>query len=157
MKDISNALDNLEQKQIVQLEKEGKYELPLSNQRIELTLDDVEISSEDIPGWLVTSDGDLTVALDITITPELKQEGIAREFVNRIQNMRKDKNFKVTDKIQIRIQHNDQIAEAIEKHKAYIGNQTLAKSIDLVETLNNNADEIEIDQSIKTRIKIEKL
>jgi isoleucyl-tRNA synthetase len=157
IKEISTALDNLEQKQIWQMEKEGKYELALSNQRIELTLDDLEISSEDIPGWLVTSDGELTVALDITITEELKQEGIAREFVNRIQNMRKDKNFKVTDKIQIRIQHNDQIAEAIEKHKAYIGNQTLAKSIDLVEALNNNADEIEIDQSIKTRIKIEKL
>jgi isoleucyl-tRNA synthetase len=157
MKNITAAMNKMEQKDIIQLEKEGKYDLHIDGQTISLTLDDVEISSEDIPGWLVSTDGELTVALDITITDELKQEGIAREFVNRIQNLRKDKNFKVTDKIEIRIQSHDQIDEAIEKHKSYIGSQTLAESVSLVDTLNNNADEIEIDKDIKTRIKIDKI
>ena len=157
MKNITAAMNEMEQKDIMQLEKEGKYDLHIDDQTISLTLDDVEISSEDIPGWLVSTDGELTVALDITITDELKQEGIAREFVNRIQNLRKDKNFKVTDKIEIRIQSHDQIDEAIEKHKNYIGSQTLAESVSLVDTLNNNADEIEIDKDIKTRIKIDKI
>lgn len=157
MKQITAAMNNMEQKNIVQLEKEGKFDLNIDGQTISLTLDDVEIASEDIPGWLVSTDGELTVALDITITEKLKQEGIAREFVNRIQNLRKDKNFKVTDKIEIRIQKNDQIDKAVEKHKEYIGNQTLAKSIHLVDSLNNNADEIEIEKDLKTLINIEKI
>lgn len=157
MKQISAEMNKMEQKDIIQLEKEGSYTLQVGDQQVDLTLDDVEISSEDIPGWLVTSDGELTVALDITITEELKQEGIAREFVNRIQNLRKDKNFEVTDKIEIRIQSHDQINNAIEKHKEYIGSQTLADSIELVDNINNNADEIEIDQEVKTLINIKKI
>jgi len=157
MKHITGALNQMEQQDILRFEKEGEWTLQAGDQQITLLLDDVEIASEDIPGWLVTSDGELTVALDITITDELKQEGIAREFVNRIQNLRKDKNFEVTDKIQIRIQSHDQIDEAIEKHKQYIGSQTLAESIELVDSLNNNADEIEIDQDIKTLINIKKI
>jgi isoleucyl-tRNA synthetase len=157
MKQISAELGQMEQKDILRFEKTGEWSIQAGDQNVTLTLDDVEISSEDIPGWLVSSDGELTVALDITITDELKQEGIAREFVNRIQNLRKDKNFEVTDKIDIRIQSNDQINEAIKKHKQYIGNQTLASSIELVDALNNNADEIEIDQHIKTLISIKKI
>ena len=157
MKQISAEMNKMEQKDIIQLEKESSYTLQVGDQQVDLTLDDVEISSEDIPGWLVTSDGELTVALDITITEELKQEGIAREFVNRIQNLRKDKNFEVTDKIEIRIQSHDQINNAIEKHKEYIGSQTLADSIELVDNINNNADEIEIDQEVKTLINIKKI
>ena len=157
MKQITAELNKLGQQDIVRLEKEGAYTLSLDDRQIELTLEDVEITSEDIPGWLVTSDGELTVALDITITDALKQEGIAREFVNRIQNLRKDKNFEVTDKILIRIQSHEQINEAIEKHKQYIGSQTLANSIELVNSLDNNADEIEIDQDIKTLINIKKI
>jgi isoleucyl-tRNA synthetase len=156
MKNIASAMGEMDQQAISQLEKEGKYDLTVNDQVITITPDDVEISSEDIPGWLVTTDGELTVALDITITEDLKHEGIAREFVNRIQNLRKDKNFKVTDKIEISIQSHNQIDEAIRKHKDYIGSQTLAESVDLVESLNNNADEIEIDKDIKTLIKIEK-
>jgi isoleucyl-tRNA synthetase len=157
MKQISAEMNKMEQKDIVQLEKEGSYTLQVGDQQVDLTLEDVEISSEDIPGWLVTSDGELTVALDITITDELKQEGIARELVNRIQNLRKDKNFEVTDKIEIRIQSHDQIKDAIEKHKEYIGSQTLADSIELVDNINNNGDEIEIDQDVKTLINIKKI
>ncbi|MFW5916220.1 MAG: isoleucine--tRNA ligase [Bacteroidota bacterium] len=157
MKQISTAMNNMEQKDILQLEKEGRYYLNIDGQTLPITPDDVEITSEDIPGWLVFTDGELTVALDITITEELKQEGIAREFVNRIQNLRKDKNFKVTDKIRIHIQSHNQLDEAIEKHKDYIGNQTLAESVNLVDSLNNHADEIEIDKNVKTLIKIEKI
>lgn len=157
MKHITEAMNNMKQEDIIQLEKEGKYDLNIDNQTIPLTLDDVEITSEDIPGWLVTTDGEITVALDITITNELRQEGIAREFVNRIQNLRKDKSFKVTDKIEIRIQRHNQINKAIEKHKNYIGNQTLAGSVTLVDSLNNDADVIEIDKDVKTLIKIEKI
>ncbi|MFP4621113.1 MAG: isoleucine--tRNA ligase [Bacteroidales bacterium] len=157
MKQISTAMNNMEQKDILQLEKEGRYYLNIDGQTLPITPDDVEITSEDIPGWLVFTDGELTVALDITITGELKQEGIAREFVNRIQNLRKDKNFKVTDKIRIHIQSHNQLDEAIEKHKDYIGNQTLAESVNLVDSLNNHADEIEIDKNVKTLIKIEKI
>lgn len=157
MKQITAELNKLEQKDIVGFEKEGTCTIQAGDQHIELTLEDVEITSEDIPGWLVTSDGELTVALDISITDELKQEGIAREFINRIQNLRKDKNFEVTDKIQIRIQSHNQINQAVEKHKQYIGSQTLANSIELVDSLNNNADEIEIDPDIKTLINIKKI
>ena len=157
MKQITAELNKMEQKDIVAFEKQGSCTLYAGDQQIDLSLEDVEITSEDIPGWLVTSDGELTVALDITITDELKQEGIAREFINRIQNLRKDKNFEVTDKIQIRIKSHDQINQAIEKHKQYIGSQTLANSIELVDALNNNADEIEIDPDIKTLINIKKI
>ena len=157
MKQITAELGKMDQKDIMQLEKEGQYNISVENQNISLQLDDVEILSEDIPGWLVTSDGEITVALDITITDELKQEGIAREFVNRIQNLRKDKNFEVTDKIKIRIQKNEAINQAVEKHKEYIGGQTLADDIKLVDELDNSADTIEIDEEISTNIMIEKI
>jgi len=157
MKHITAALNQMEQRDILRFEKEGEWTIQAGEQQINLALEDVEITSEDIPGWLVTSDGELTVALDITITDELKQEGIAREFVNRIQNLRKDKKFEVTDKIKIQIQRHDQIDEAIEKHKQYIGSQTLAESVELVDSLNKIADEIEIDQDIKTLINIKKI
>jgi len=157
MKQITAELNQMEQKDIVQLEKEGQYDITVGEQNIPLKLDDVEILSEDIPGWLVTSDGEITVALDITITDELKQEGIAREFVNRIQNLRKDKNFEVTDKIKIRIQKNEAINDAIEKHKQYIGGQTLADEILLVDELSDSADVIEIEEDVNTKIQIEKL
>ncbi|MFP4449057.1 MAG: isoleucine--tRNA ligase [Bacteroidales bacterium] len=156
MKQISAELNKMEQKDIVQMEKVGSYSITAGDQQITLQLDDVEITSQDIPGWLVTTDGDITVALDITITDELQQEGIAREFVNRIQNLRKDKNFEVTDRIKIRIQRIDSINEAIEKHKEYIAAQTLADEINLVEETDNGADTIEISDDIKTKIKIEK-
>ncbi|MFP4605640.1 MAG: isoleucine--tRNA ligase [Bacteroidales bacterium] len=156
MKQISAELNKMEQKDIVQMEKVGSYSITAGDQQITLQLDDVEITSQDIPGWLVTTDGDITVALDITITDELQQEGIAREFVNRIQNLRKDKNFEVTDRIKIRIQRIDAINEAIEKHKEYIAAQTLADEINLVEETEDEADTIEISDDIKTQIKIEK-
>jgi isoleucyl-tRNA synthetase len=146
------------QENIVALERSGSFELLVGSEKVNLSMEDVEITSEDIPGWLVANDGKLTVALDINITEELKYEGIAREFINRIQNIRKESNFDVTDKIEIQIQRHDLINTAIEKHRDYIGTQTLAKSIDLVDKFDQNTVHlVEIDEDIKTQIKITKL
>ena len=158
MKQISQAVAKMSQEDIVTFERNEKYELTVDTEKINLDLEDVEITSEDIPGWLVANDGKLTVALDINITDELREEGIAREFINRIQNIRKDSNFDVTDKIEIKIQKHELINKAIEKHKEYIGTQTLAKSIDLVDKFEqNSAHFVEIDEEIKTNIIINKI
>ncbi len=157
MKQITAEFNKLGQKDIVKLEKEGQINIKPGDEEITIQLDDVEISSEDIPGWQVASDGELTVALDVTITEELKQEGIARELINRIQNLRKEKDFEVTDKINIRIKHHENIAQAVEKHKDYIGSQTLAEKIELVENLKENVDEVEIDEDTTVFMQIEKI
>jgi isoleucyl-tRNA synthetase len=158
MKEISQIVAQMTQENIVALERSGNFELLVGSEKVNLSVEDVEITSEDIPGWLVANDGKLTVALDINITEELKQEGIAREFINRIQNIRKESNFDVTDKIEIQIQRHDLINTAIEKHRDYIGTQTLAKSIDLVDKFDQNTVHlVEIDEDIKTQIKITKL
>lgn len=158
MKQISQAVAQMSQEDIVSFERNESYELNVDTEKINLNLEDVEITSEDIPGWLVANDGKLTVALDINITDELREEGIAREFINRIQNIRKDSNFDVTDKIQIQIQKHDSINSAIEKYSNYISTQTLAKSIDLVDGFEQNSVHfVEIDEEIKTHIKIEKI
>ncbi|MGC9374192.1 MAG: isoleucine--tRNA ligase [Bacteroidales bacterium] len=155
MKPISKAVAQMTQEDIAELERNEKFTINAGDEQITLSLADVEISSEDIPGWLVANDGKLTVALDINITDELLEEGIAREFINRIQNLRKESNFDVTDKIKIEIKKHDLIDRAIEKHKDYIGAQTLAKSIDLVNQFEQNTVfDVEIDDEIKTQIKI---
>lgn len=158
MKQISGAVAQMSQEDIVAFERNETYELTVDNEKINLTLEDVEITSEDIPGWLVANDGKLTVALDINVTDELREEGIAREFINRIQNLRKDSNFDVTDKIKIQIQKHELINNAIEKFNDYISAQTLAKSIDLVDSFEQNSiHSVEIDEDIKTNIKIDKI
>ncbi|HCC71610.1 MAG TPA: isoleucine--tRNA ligase, partial [Bacteroidales bacterium] len=131
MKQISAAIGSLEQSSIIQFEINGRCSLNIEGEEIKLTLDDVEIISEDIPGWLVANEGTLTVALDVTVTDELKQEGIAREFVNRIQNLRKESGFDVTDKIHVSIENLEEIAGAVKKHSGYISSQTLADHIEL--------------------------
>ena len=158
MKQISLAVTQMSQEEIVAFERNEKYELSVDTEKINLTLEDIEITSEDIPGWLVANDGKLTVALDITVTNELREEGIAREFINRIQNIRKDSNFEVTDKIEIQIQKHDLINKAIEKYGDYISTQTLAKSIGLVDKFEQNTVHlVEITEEIKTYIKIDKI
>ncbi len=158
MKAISGKIQSLEQEDIAKFEREGDLTLQIDDQEIAITLDDVEIISEDIPGWLVTSDGKITVALDITITDELKDEGIAREFINRIQNIRKESNFDVTDKIDITIEKHEKIMSAIDKYKSYISAQTLAKSINIVDKFEQNtAFIVELDDEIKTKIKVDKI
>ena len=158
MKQISGAVAQMSQEDIVSFERNETFELNVDTEKINIALEDVEITSEDIPGWLVANDGKLTVALDINVTDELRDEGIAREFINRIQNIRKESSFDVTDKIEIQIQKHELINKAIEKHKEYIGTQTLAKSIDLVDQFEQNSVHfVEIDEDIKTNIKIERI
>src|SRR5699024_1160932 len=106
--------------------------------------DEVEIISEDIEGWLVASNGDLTVALDVDITKALKNEGIARELVNRIQNLRKDSNLEVTDRIDLKIESNTQIEEAIKNNLDYIKSETLSETLALVSSLEKGV-EVEFD------------
>lgn len=158
MKQISMAIGNLTQDDIEQIEKSGNYQINIDNQEITLMLDDVEILSEDIPGWLVATEDRLTVALDVMVTPELREEGLARELINRIQNLRKDKGFDVTDKIRVLIQKHNKINSAIESHKDYIGSQTLAKEIKIEDSLNGpESVPVEIDDEIKTLINISKI
>lgn len=157
MKEISAAVAGMSQEDIMNFEKNGSIELKLQDQKIELGTEDAEVISEDIPGWLVANEDRITIALDITITDELRYEGIAREFVNRIQNLRKESGFEVTDKINIDIKKHEAINEAIDRHRDYIGTQTLAHEIRLVDNLNEDSKEVEIDENIKTKMKISRL
>jgi isoleucyl-tRNA synthetase len=157
MKEISNTVLSLGQKEIAAFEDSGTHHFDINGQQITLTIEDVEIISEDIPGWQVTNDGKLTVALDITVTDELHYEGIAREFVNRIQNIRKENRYDVTDKITVMIEDHDFVREAVKRHASYIGSQTLATSVRLVKTFfGNDIREVEIDDVV-VKISIEKV
>ena len=156
MKQISAAIGSLDQKDISAFENSGSHILSLEGEEVNLSLDDVEIISEDIPGWLVANEGTLTVALDVTVTDELRQEGIAREFVNRIQNLRKESGFDVTDKIHVSIENLDEIAPAVRKHSEYIGSQTLADHIEL-SSFEETKDVSWVDiDDIPVRIRIRK-
>ncbi len=158
MKQIAAEIGQFSQADISSLEVTGKHQLQIEGQIIELNLGDVEITSEDIPGWLVATEGNLTVALDVTLTEQLRMEGIARELINRIQNLRKDRGFKVTDKINIKLLHTNLIGDAVNNYKDYIGSQTLSNKIELVNDLDNKeAYELYIDDDVKTSIIINKI
>jgi isoleucyl-tRNA synthetase len=158
MKGISAAVGSFTQKDILDIEKQGSCILTIEGTKIDITLEDVEIASEDIPGWLVANEGKLTVALDVTLTEELIQEGIAREFINRIQNLRKESGLDVTDKIAIEIVKHDAIFEAVNNHKQYIGSQTLANTINWTDKImEGSAKEIDFDDEIKILLKISKI
>lgn len=156
MKQISTLIAAMEQSDIFEFEKNGRYQLNIGTESIDLSLEDVEILSEDIPGWLVANEGRLTVALDINVTKELKEEGIARELINRIQNLRKESNFDVTDKITLAIGRHKEINEAVENFSQYIASQVLAGHIELTDEKDDKAKDIEIDD-IHTFIKIERI
>jgi len=117
------------QEQIAAIESSPETELDLAGEKVVVTPADFEITSEDMPGWLVASEGKLTVALDITVTDELRREGVARELINRIQNIRKDSGFEVTDKIRVEIEQKELVAGAIEHFADYIASQTLAVEV----------------------------
>lgn len=155
MKEISSKIGTFGQEQIADIEKNGSLSIELSNGAIDITLDDVEISSEDIPGWTVANEGKLTVALDITLTEELKKEGIARDLVNRIQNMRKDMGLEIQDKISINIEKNTNLVNAaLETNKEYICNETQALSLEISELLSD-AELLEMDEhKLKVKIKV---
>ena len=151
---ISKEIQSLSPEQINQLDRNGSLDIVISGKSITLSLEDVEISSQDIEGWLVANSGGITVALDITISNELKNEGIARELVNRIQNIRKDSGFEVTDKIKVAIQKEDAINQAILDNQEYIKAETLTEELILQENVNNGTV-IEFDD-VKTIILISK-
>ena len=157
MKAVSVLISNMSQSEIASFERSGAFDALIDGEPVTLSLEDVEINSEDIPGLQVASEGALTVALDINVTPELRLEGIAREFVNRIQNLRKESNFEVTDKIILRIVHHPELSEALTKFKEYIGNQTLASRVELVDQLPEGIGKpVEIEKGIETFIQVEK-
>ncbi|AWK03336.1 isoleucine--tRNA ligase [Flavobacterium crocinum] len=151
---ISKEIQGFTADQINQLDKQGTLDIVISGNNVTLSLEDVEITSQDIEGWLVANSNGITVALDITISEELKNEGIARELVNRIQNIRKDSGFEVTDKIKVQIKRDGILENAILKNEEYIKSETLTDDLVFVDTLENGT-EIEFDD-IKTMILISK-
>ncbi|MCP2028113.1 isoleucyl-tRNA synthetase [Flavobacterium sp. HSC-32F16] len=151
---ISREIQGFSADQINQLDKQGTLDIVISGNNVTLSLEDVEITSQDIEGWLVANSNGITVALDITISEELKNEGIARELVNRIQNIRKDSGFEVTDKIKVQIKRHGNLEEAISKNEDYIKSETLTDDLVFVDALENGT-EIEFDD-IKTMILISK-
>jgi isoleucyl-tRNA synthetase len=157
MKQISAAINKFSQEDIKKLEQEKEYKLEIDGQEVTIGLDDVEISTQDIPGWIVANQGNLTVALDITITPELRNEGLARELVNRIQNLRKDMGLEVTDRIKLTIEKNDDTFDALNSFKDYICSETLAE-IEFVDKLEGeDVRNLELIDNIEVVLKLEKL
>ncbi|HAN79398.1 MAG TPA: isoleucine--tRNA ligase [Bacteroidales bacterium] len=159
MKAVAAAITALTQTDIAKLEQTGEISVQIEGVEQSIVTTDVEISTEDIPGWLVATDAKVTVALDVTLTAELRNEGIAREFINRIQNQRKSNGYEVTDKIALKIQEHKDINEAIVTFKEYIAGQTLAESVQLVPELDkaqNGSVHVEID-GIETYMSVQKV
>ncbi|MBF8149777.1 isoleucine--tRNA ligase [Winogradskyella sp. F6397] len=154
MKLIANAIKELTADDIKTIEQKGNLELVINEKTVILVLEDVEITSQDIEGWLVANEGALTVALDVTINEDLRKEGIARELVNRIQNLRKDSGFEVTDRIDVQLQKDDQIIEAVSSNEAYIKSETLTEELQIMDTINNGI-EIVFDE-VNTKLFIQK-
>ena len=138
MKAVAAAVAEMTQEQIAELETNGKLQLG----SYEILAEDVEVISEDIPGWLVSNEGNLTVALEVQLSDELLKEGMARELINRIQNIRKDSGFEITDRIQVIISPNEQTDAAIADYADYIKTQVLA---DTIEVSYNDGQEIDFD------------
>ena len=145
MKQLAANVAAMSQEDILKFEKEGNFTFNIDGQQAVIGLDDVEIISEDIPGWLVANEGRLTVALDITVTEDLRREGIARELVNRIQNIRKSSGFDITDKIHVQLTRNEETDPAVEEYKDYIAKQVLAESITLCDALDSAGAELDFE------------
>ena len=156
MKDISAAFALFDQKTIAKIEKSGSYSFTVGGTEIYLDSEDYQITSEDMPGWLVASEGKLTLALDITITEPLRLEGVARELVNRIQNLRKECNFEVTDKIRATISNRKEIADALDSFRDYVCGQTLCTEIVLADEIAGAA-EVEWEDNSTLSIKIDRV
>jgi isoleucyl-tRNA synthetase len=155
MKVAAQEINSMSQEDIANIEQTGKYTLAANGNTYELTLEDFEITAEDIPGLLVANDGPLTVALDITLTPELEAEGMARDIVNRIQNIRKDSGFEVTDKIKVVMEQADAVASAVAQFGDYIKAETLTADLQLSADVANG-QEIELPGEVKVQIQVEK-
>ncbi|HOY38153.1 MAG: isoleucine--tRNA ligase [Bacteroidales bacterium] len=157
LKPISEIIQSFSQEDINRFEKDGFINIQHEGKEIRIERADVEILSEDIQGWLVANEGTLTVALDITVTPQLKQEGIARELVNRIQNLRKDSGFEVTDKINIFVQHHSELSDSVINFNDYICAQTLAHSINILNKMEHNSSKIVEIDNFETLIRVERI
>lgn len=157
MKQIAGAIVQFDQEDIKKLEKEGVYHLDINGEEVAIELGDVEITTDDIPGWLIASQGNLTVALDVTITEELRQEGIARDIVNKIQGLRKDSGLEVTDQINIIIEKQADTEDAINNNISYICSETLAKNLKLVESKISDGELVELSDSLSMKVKVEKI
>lgn len=153
MKGVAARMDALTQEEIAALEKDGNISLTIDGQELTVEVSDVDIISEDIPGWLVSNEGNLTVALEVELTDELRNEGMARELINRIQNMRKENGLEITDRVNVTISPSERIEAAVTGYAGYMKTQVLADSIVLAE---NNGLEIELDD-LKANVKIEKV
>lgn len=145
MKDLSKAINTMSQEDIAHLENEGSFTFSNLQGEPVITLDDVEIIPEDVPGWIVANEGNVTVALDITLTPELKAEGMARELVNRIQNLRKAMGLEITDRINVILSRTPETEQALTSFRNYIATQVLADSLELSDTLADNATDLDIE------------
>ncbi|WP_179352959.1 isoleucine--tRNA ligase [Winogradskyella vidalii] len=154
MKLIANTVRGFGAEDIKNVEQNGTIDVEINGKNITLGLEDVEITSQDIEGWLVANEGALTVALDVTINEDLREEGIARELVNRIQNLRKDSGFELTDRIDVQILKDEQIVKAISSNEAYIKSETLTEDLQIIDTLNNGI-EIVFDE-VNTKLFIKK-
>jgi isoleucyl-tRNA synthetase len=154
-KQLAVSIQDMSQDDIVLFEQNGKFMFAIDGQDCEIVLDDVEIISEDIPGWLVANEGNLTIALDITVTDDLRKEGLARELVNRIQNIRKNNGLEITNKIHIEVSSSNEIDEVIRDYAGYIKKQVLAESLEIVE---GQLDGVELNfDEFKLFIKIKKV
>jgi isoleucyl-tRNA synthetase len=155
MKAVAAALAQFTLEDIAMLEKEGQYNLSIDGEPVILQLAEVEISSEDIPGWTVANKGSLTVALDVTVTPELEAEGNAREFVNRIQKIRKDSGFELTDRVEVKVSATDGLKDSLTKFKTYICAEILADKLEILPELQGGT-EIEVNDIPLTVIVLKK-
>ena len=156
MKAIAAAITAFSQDDIAKIESEGKYVLNIDGSEIEIALTDVEIITQDIPGWVVANEDALTVALDTTITDDLRMEGISRELVNRIQNIRKESNFDVTDNIIVEIEQHNLLCPAVERFMDYICSETLTKELKFVEKVQEPTQMIDVIDGVELGIKIMK-
>ncbi len=140
MKAIAGVIMNFTAEDINKVEQNGNFDVEINGKNIILGLEDVEITSQDIEGWLVANEGALTVALDVTITDDLRREGIARELVNRIQNLRKDSGFEVTDRIDVKLQKDEQLKQAVDSNIEYIKTETLTEKLEIIDQISNGID-----------------
>jgi isoleucyl-tRNA synthetase len=156
MKQLASLIQSLSQENIREMERTGEFNLNVGGEMVHITAEDVEITTEDIEGWSVANQDHLTVAMDLHITPELHEEGLARELVNRIQNMRKDKGLEVTDHILLQVEKNEKTDTAFANFKEYICSETLAK-MELAEKIANpSAEMVELVDGISVKIGIVK-
>ena len=155
MRLVGAAIQTLTQEDINKIEKEGVIDLKFDDNFVKLSIDEVEISSQDIEGWLVANQAGLTVALDVTISDELRKEGNARELINRVQNLRKESGLEVTDKIKLSIENNSILAKAVEANEQYIKNETLTAELNFVEAVEKGTEVVFDD--VETKILIEKI